>query len=621
MPTKISWFFSYERYADHITVSQWIRDHLDGEEPDSAFTRDGVQEFLFDEDQFIPRGILEALSVQMPENTGREFLELAPDFADEIEIREAFLNSVLWRKLDSFSPATLQALNELINDDLFVSESLDTLVAVSTLPGHPYNANFLHQTLGALIMPDRDAVWSTYLHDAWGTKKSVDRLVDWATTLSPGTPVEEDVVELAATTLSWILSTSNRPLRDKATKALVCLLTSRLESTARMLDRFADVDDPYIVERVYAVVYGVVMRSHDLTGVGNLALLVYNKVFFSGTPPAHILIRDYTRGIIERAIHLGCNLELHEQLIRPPYRSIWPSIPCEDCVENLFPSWEQASWDSEDLEWARNRIRRSVMSDDFSHYVIGDDSSSNWLSIGLNEELWQSPEERRQVLVSKLSDTERLAWEEFGAAKASLPPSAYLKPIEIVDESGNVVETLNLTKIQVDKDEVQRARAKVDLAYEQLVVELTEEHRDEWESIERDDEDWVARQGPRFDKRLIQRYILWRVFDLGWNKEGFGFFDRFCIVYSGRAAAKPERIGKKYQWIAYHEILAYISDHFQYRERYGAHGEHHYQGLWQEHLRNIDPSSTLRRIPGGTSWGPHRFVLVGEGTIQRMAGI
>ena len=102
--------FSYERYADHITVSQWIRDHLDGEDPDSAFTSDGVQEFLFDEDQFIPRGILEALSVQMPENTGREFLELAPDFADEMEIREAFLNSVLWRKLDSFSPATLEVL-------------------------------------------------------------------------------------------------------------------------------------------------------------------------------------------------------------------------------------------------------------------------------------------------------------------------------------------------------------------------------------------------------------------------------------------------------------------------------------------------------------------------------
>ena len=55
--------------------------------------------------------------------------------------------------------------------------------------------------------------------------------------------------------------------------------------------------------------------------------MAYNNVFASRTPPAHILIRDYARGIIERAIHLGCDLELDEQFIRPPYRSTWPSIP------------------------------------------------------------------------------------------------------------------------------------------------------------------------------------------------------------------------------------------------------------------------------------------------------
>ena len=220
------------------------------------------------------------------------------------------------------------------------------------------------------------------------------------------------LLTLPQATLAWMFSTPNRPLRDEATKALVSLLTPRLESTARVVDEFGDVDDPYIVERVYAVAYGVAMRSHDLAGVGNLASFVYNKVFASGTPQAHILIRDYARGIIERSIHLGCNLEINGQLIRPPYKSAWPSIPCEDCVENLFPRWDQASWDSRDLEWSRNRIRWSVMDDDFSRYVIGDDSSSSWLSLGLNEEPWRSPEERRQALVLKLSESERLAWDE-----------------------------------------------------------------------------------------------------------------------------------------------------------------------------------------------------------------
>jgi hypothetical protein len=65
------------------------------------------------------------------------------------------------------------------------------------------------------------------------------------------------------------------------------------------------------------------------------------------------------------------------------------------------------------------------------------------------------------------------------------------------------------------------------------------------------------------DLGIIQRYVLWRVFDLGWTTERFGAFDRFSIGQHGRDASKAERIGKKYQWIAYHEILAFISDRFQ----------------------------------------------------------
>ena len=94
---------------------------------------------------------------------------------------------------------------------------------------------------------------------------------------------------------------------------------------------------------------------------------------------------------------------------------------------------------------------------------------------------------------------------------------------------------------------------------------FTGDHLTELDSIVTDMNDVKRRDGPRFDLTLVQRYILWRVFDLGWTIERFGDFDRFQVSHWGREAAKAERIGKKYQWIAYHEILAYISDHYQYR--------------------------------------------------------
>ncbi len=87
-----------------------------------------------------------------------------------------------------------------------------------------------------------------------------------------------------------------------------------------------------------------------------------------------------------------------------------------------------------------------------------------------------------------------------------------------------------------------------------------------------------ASRPPGFDLGQVQRYILKRVFDLGWTVERFGHFDRFVVRSDGRAASKPERVGKKYQWIAYHEMMAFLSDHFQYREEFREDGDQCYQG-------------------------------------------
>ena len=63
--------------------------------------------------------------------------------------------------------------------------------------------------------------------------------------------------------------------------------------------------------------------------------------------------------------------------------------------------------------------------------------------------------------------------------------------------------------------------------------------------------------------------MLQRIMNMGWTVERFGKFDRNVNAYrnSGRGANKPERIGKKYQWIAFHELLARLSGQFQDENR------------------------------------------------------
>ena len=92
----------------------------------------------------------------------------------------------------------------------------------------------------------------------------------------------------------------------------------------------------------------------------------------------------------------------------------------------------------------------------------------------------------------------------------------------------------------------------------------------ELDSIFQDKDDGEARYGPRFELAVNPAlHTSGGYFDLGWTVERFGDFDRMVNWNDhGDRQSKPERIGKKYQWIAYHEILAYIADHYQYRERF-----------------------------------------------------
>ena len=584
-------FISYDRFTDQAVTDYLLSTHLDDIDPEACFAEGGSLAFLGGDRRYELGDLTEAMCIQLPERTGREFVRLVPALLEDPNAGSAFLQSIVWRQLDSFTDDTRTVFYDLINSRHQV-EAIDTLLTVATIPEHPLNADFLDYLLRKQPMPDRDAWWSTYLHHVWNTDGPVDRLVDWASNASADSGLETPVVDLAATTLVWMLTTSNRILRDRATKALVSLLTGRLESTTRLVSHFSEVDDPYVTERVYAVAYGIAMRSHDPAKVGSLASVVYEDVFASGTPPVHILLRDYARGVVERAIYLDSNFGVQEQLVRPPYKSDWPEIPNEDSVEALTPNRDGGAWDGGDLEWSRNRIRWSVMDDDFAWYVIGTNAgATNWLSLLLSEESWRSPAERLAVWLHGVSGAARFAWEDFKRAEAEQPIVFEIPPDLFSDEDRRLVTN--------DKEDIELARTRLKTSRKKLMERLTEDQQTELESILGAD-----REGPGFDLRTIQRYVLWRVFDLGWTIERFGAFDRFSIGYSGREAYKPERIGKKYQWIAYYEILAYIADHYQYRERFEE-GHQSYEGPWQESLRNIDPTCTLPVTLGGTSWGPH----------------
>jgi len=343
--------FPYERFADHLIAQYLLDKYLDPENPAKSFQIDQALGSLMKNEVELwkNRGIIEALCIQLPERIGKELIEVAPHCADCQSIKEASLDSIIWRNSKAVTKATLNYINEyIITDEDNHHRFLDALLTVATNPVHPYNADFLHRTLINKKLAERDAWWSIYLHYQYGEHSAVDRIVDWAWSEEDKSHIDDEPIRLCGIALAWFLTTSNRFLRDRATKALVSLLTDRIHILRQIIPKFLEINDPYVLERLFAVAYGCAMRSNDDNAIEELAKDVYEWIFKDGTPPPHILLRDYSRGVIEVAVHRGIKLDIDIEKKRPPYKSEWlEEIPDEEELRKRYKKQEYRSiWSS-----------------------------------------------------------------------------------------------------------------------------------------------------------------------------------------------------------------------------------------------------------------------------------
>ncbi len=580
-------YFGYERFTDHIVVSGLLDRHLSASDPASSFApANPLGELVGDESAcWRNRGLVDALSIQIPERLGKELTEIAPACVGFRAVREAFVQSLIWRNPRTINQATLNYINEhVIRYRGTHDQFLEALLTIAGDPDHPYNARFLHKQLVRLPMAERDSWWSIFIHEHYGEHGAVDRLVDWAWSDQPKDQISDEAMLLTGVTLAWFCTSSNRYLRDRATKAVVHLLTPRIRIVRDALHAFVGVNDPYLLERVVAVAYGCAMRSTDLTAITELAQEVYDWFFANGEPPPHLLLRDYARGIIDLALHHGLALKVEETKIRPPYKSEWPpTIPSEQEISEKYKRDAKGLSEQEFGLWS---IYHSVMGlGDFGRYIIGTNHGFfSWSSRHLSEPRIPTQKQEYDSFVSTLTTRQKKALQRFHDVRSGM---------RLLEARffGTATSRVPKSKATVKK-QLQSARRALEKAlgkkkwrqFKQRALPYIERP----DSNERRDD---------FDLSIAQRWILQKVLDLGWTPERFGWFDRSMdrAWGLGRGEKKAERIGKKYQWIAYHEFLARVSDNFQFKEeRWSSEASGEYEGPWQFYRRDIDPSMVLR---------------------------
>lgn len=291
--------------------------------------------------------------------------------------------------------------------------------------------------------------------------------------------VNSNNIENICIILSLTLLSSNRDLRDNATKSLVFLLQENSQLLYKLLKTFEMIDDSYITERLLAVTYGCVLRIENIQEYKTIAEYIYKRFFkhkYFNYP--HILVRDYARNIIEFLQYKGIDLQIKQNDIRPPYRSLFPILlPANKNIDKKYGNNMITS--SMTTEYGRGMCRYG----DFGRYVF-QNALQNW-----------------DVDYDKLSN-----W--------------CIKKI--------------FTKYKYSK--------------EKNVIE--------------------------FDKKL------------GTGRHQY--------------SKENERIGKKYQWQMFFEVLARVADNKRISTRQYS-NIHHYDGAWNPNIRDIDPSVLIKHTEGNES--------------------
>lgn len=594
--------FPYQKFSDHLIVRYLLIEHLDRKNPTNSFSANTPLGKIVRE-SWPDYGIIEALSIQIPEwLKGRELIFLAPKkFRETDTAKRAFLASLVWRELDVKNGKSRTIKQRRVIDyfnkhliHTHYDELQNTLISTAPIPSHPFNAYFLHKHLLGMQMPKRDFNWLPFLHHhyaTYGEDSTIDRIIYWSWKRSNSFPLSTESIKLTAIPLTWFLASSNRYLRDRSSKALVALLEKHINVLIELLKTFESVDDYYILERLYAVAYGCAMRSRNSDDVTKLALHTYETIFAKGEPPVHILLRDYARGVVETGLIHNHRLPVDKKLINPPYGSKWPkTIPSLKYLEKKYKSQKVKDRFGKEID-AYGQIWHSLMYSnhgglaDFGNYVVGS-AVSRWADVPIRkEDRPPTRKEMHKIFLNSLNSKQVTLWKKYQRAKRRFVNS---RPLYALLSYTKDLGGENKEKQEKELAKISASEKRLEVFRKDLVDALSPKQR-------KIHTDWIGpyeNRNPHKPRELniqtIERLIFSKVIKLGWNPKFFAEFDN-SINSHGRESKKSERIGKKYQWIAFHEVLARIADNYALKAGWSDEFED-FKGVWQFWDRDLDPS-------------------------------
>lgn len=261
------------------------------------------------------------------EKFGKECIDIIRIINDEIDKEDLFrtyIESFEWRNKIYLS---VSELIELCNEfSIEPSVLWNAFINNSVKVGHLLNADALCTVLEQYPLAKRDYLWTKFINEV---NSDDDRIVQLIEIYNKGEALEisdKEQIRLLLLLFSWVLTSSNRWLRDTTSKAMIEILKEHFEYAEFLLKELSNVNDPYVIQRLYGIALGAcVKRNYESKETfKSLVCFVFEDIFNKDIIYPDILLRDYARLIIERYL-----MEYPGELqgydfgkIKPQYKSI-----------------------------------------------------------------------------------------------------------------------------------------------------------------------------------------------------------------------------------------------------------------------------------------------------------
>lgn len=294
-----------------------------------------------------------------------DLLNIITDKDDLSEIFTKYVRSFEWRNKIYLS--TDEFLKQCSDYGVLVDDLCHMFIACSLKEKHTFNVDTIQDILMDFPLNKRDYYWTEYINDL-DHDDIIIQIIDLYNQDQKLDIDNEEQLRMLLILFSWFLTSSNRKLRDTTSKAMIEILKDNFAYCRYLLEKFLSVNDPYVIQRLFGIVFGACVRRSEKNENEYRVLVkfIYENIFNKDEVYPDILLRDYAALIIQ-----NFNQEYPDKKsfidmkkVLPPYKS--KSIEKIENVDYIQKEYEEG----EELISQSMKFEGMGMYGDFGRYIF-----------------------------------------------------------------------------------------------------------------------------------------------------------------------------------------------------------------------------------------------------------